>query len=393
MIEHMMLDNGSTVKGVKPRSGTFFNRTRLDDLLLRLDGRNLLGAATADMIRRDLFTVLAAEKLGPQFDVGYGAYVIGALERFAPFDRHNRAVIEMSEQLEREHDRRLKPILLEGQGMDRVFEAHRRKLRERLRDGYFKTDVPEIEACSRRLDATASRISDTVHRLYGDRAQRLLGEVSDKKLIRDENGVPKPEAVNWCNQLYDELFCTVAFQAALVCGFLGLVEKAERRRDSNDQLPVDRSEAFDEYISQLNQFFVPKTPSHLKRLLRVFSHEVTDDDIWVIRPSNQTFRNVVYRAEMQPDQWPKYRYLILEIWKPTHPALEAVVSNERTECRAEVFSALYDHYETAFCRDHQKLKDELTKDERKEILWPGLQHLRRVDPQRRSGRSRSKGDA
>ena len=372
MTEHMMLDNGGTVRGVKPRAGTFYNRTRLDDLLARLDGRNLLGASTADTIRRDLFTAAAAEKLGAQFDARYGAYIIGALERFAPFDRHNRAVIEMGEQLEREQDRQLKPILLEGQGIGRVFEAHRVSLRQRLRNGYFRTDVPEIEASSRRLDATASRIAATVARLCRDRAQRLLGDLSDKKLIRGEDNAVHPKMVDWCNRLYDELFTTVAFQTALVCGFIGLVEKAElklKKGEYGDQPPIDRDQAFDEYITQLNQFFVPRSPAQLKRLIRVFTGELSDDkEIWAVRPSNQTFRNVVYRAEMQPDQWPKYRYLLLEVWYPPHPALQAVVANERAECRGEVFAALHDHYETAFCRENQKPKDELSKDERKVVF-------------------------
>ena len=372
MTEHMMLDNGGTVRGVKPRAGTFYNRTRLDDLLARLDGRNLLGAGTADTIRRDLFTAAAAEKLATQFDSRYGTYVIGALERFAPFDRHNRAVIEMGEQLEREQDRQLKPILLEGQGIGRVFEAHRTSLRQRLRNGYFRTDVPEIEASSRRLDATATRIEDTVTRLRRDRAARLFGDLSDKKLVRGEDGAIHPKMVDWCNRLYDELFTTVAFQTALVCGFLGLVEKAERKLkkgDFGDQPPIDRDQAFDEYVTQLNQFFVPRSPPQLKRLIRVFTGEVADDkEVWAVRPSNQTFRSVVYRAEMQPDQWPKYRYLLLEIWRPTHPALQSIVGEERSECRAEVFAALHDHYETAFCRENQKAKDELSKEERKAIF-------------------------
>ncbi len=372
MTEHMMLDNGGSVRGVKPRAGTFYNRTRLDDLLARLDGRNLLGAGTADTIRRDLFTAAAAEKLATQFDSSYGTYVIGALERFAPFDRHNRAVIEMGEQLEREQDRQLKPILLEGQGIGRVFEAHRTSLRQRLKNGFFRTDVPEIEASSRRLDATAGRIEDAVNRLRRDRAARLFGDLSDKKLVRGEDGAIHPKMVEWCNRQYDEFFTTVAFQTALVCGFLGLVEKAERKLkkgEFGDQLPIDRDQAFDEYITQLNQFFVPRSPTQLKRLIRVLTGEVADDkEVWAVRPSNQTFRSVVYRAEMQPDQWPKYRYLLLEIWHPTHPALQSVLAEELSECRAEVFAALHDHYETAFCRENQKAKDELSKEERKAIF-------------------------
>jgi hypothetical protein len=377
MIEHMMLDNGEAVRGVKPRAGTFYNRTRLDDLLNRVDGRDLLGAAAADAIRRNLFTTDAAEKLGAQFDTRYGAYIIGALEKFEPFDRHNAAVLEIGEQLEREHDRQLKPILLEGQGIGRVFETHRINLQQKLRSGYFKTDVPEIEASSRRLAATAGRIADTVLRLHAERANRLLSDLSDKKPVRDEAGEIHPKMVDFCNRLYDEIFATVAFQTALVCGFLGLVEKAERRLQKGEfggEPPIDRDSAFDEYLEQLNRFFVPRTIVQLGRIIRVFRGELEDGTLWPIRPSSQTFREVVYRSEMQPDQWPKYRYLLLEIWNPTHIALQSVVTGERAECRGEVFSALHDHYETGYCSRTAKLKDELEPEERAGIFEEAYGH-------------------
>lgn len=378
MIEHMMLDNGEAVRGVKPRGGNFYIRTKLDDLLKRLDGRDLLGAAEADAIRRNAFSSAAADKLGEQFDITYGAYIIGVLERFEPFDRHNRAVLDVSEQLEREHDRQLKPILLEGQGIGRVFETYRLNLHQKLRNGYFKTDVPEIEASSRRLDGTAVRIADTVGRLHHDRAVRLFADLNDKKLIRDQNGVLDSKAVELSDWLYNEVFCTVAFQAALVCGFIGLVEKAEIRSKKGDfgsEMQLIREEAFNEYIDQMNTFFAPGTITQLKKLVRVFRGEPADGGpLWPIRPSSQTFREVVYRAEMQPDQWPKYRYLLLEIWRPTHPALDAVVTAERKLCRSEVFSALHDYYESGYCLRNSKLKDDLSTPERRSIFDEAFGH-------------------
>jgi len=372
MIEHMMLDSGGTVKGIKPRSGSFSSRTRLEDMLARLDGRNLLGASAAEALRRDAFTTAAADKLAPQFDTRYGGFITGMFERFVPFDRHNRAVIEIGQRLEREHDRQLRPILMEGQGIGRVFDAHRKNLRQKLKSGFFKTDVPEIEASYRRLEATAERIEHIVDDLHRERAARLLNDISDKKLLRDSGGPIHKRLVDWCDKLYAEIFTSVAFQVALVCGFVGLIEKAERRLekgDFGDHPPIDRDQAFEEYMSQVNALFAPKSLAQLKKLIRVFAGEPGDDaEIWAFRPSNQTFRTVVYRGEMQPDQWPKYRYLFLELWAPSHPALETVVREERAECRAEVFSALHDHFETAYCSEQLKHKDELERPERTVIF-------------------------
>lgn len=379
MIEHMMLDPGGTVKGVKPRSGTFYNRTRLDDLLDRLDGRNLLGAAVSESIRRYSFTGDAASILGVEFDKWFGSLILAMFEGFEPYERHNRAVIEISEYLERENDRQLKPILLEGQGIGRVFEAHRNNLHQWLDNGYFKTDVPEIEAIAGRLDATADRITATVSRLQAERARRYFSDLDDKSLIQDAASEIDPRITDFVNRLFSDVICTVAFQTAMICGFLGLFEKMSTRVNKGEfgnQEPADRQVLFEEYIGQLNRFFIPVKSSDLRALIRVFRGEVSDSgELWPVRPSPRTFREVVFRSEMQPDQWPKYRYLLLELWKPGDMPMMSVVREERDVCRGEVFSALHDHYETAFCLRTGKLKDEMTPDDRVSVFEEAFGHF------------------
>jgi hypothetical protein len=71
---------------------------------------------------------------------------------------------------------------------------------------------------------------------------------------------------------------------------------------------------------------------------------------------------------MQPDQWPKYKYLLLELWKPSNPTLLEAVLAERTKCRSEVVSALHKFYLTDFCRETQKLEDNLNHDEREQVI-------------------------
>ena len=73
----------------------------------------------------------AAERLGQQFDEWYGRYIISAYEKFALFESHNRAALDLASQLEVDRDRKLRPILFEGQGIGRVFESHRANLREK----------------------------------------------------------------------------------------------------------------------------------------------------------------------------------------------------------------------------------------------------------------------
>jgi hypothetical protein len=364
IIEHLMLSKGDEVSGVKPRSGAFANRISLAEMLERLDGRDALGTTVADAIRRNFFTSDAATILGARFDEKYGNLIIACLERFEAYNVHNVSVLELGQWLEREHDRNLRPILLDGQGIGRVFEAHRKNLKQ-LKSKLSQRDAPEIEASIGRLNATAHRLSEAVKRLHRTRAEKFLSELNDKKILRDENGEIRAKIIDWCNELFDNVFSTIAFQAALVCGFQGLVEKADR------QLHIPQSErdvALEEYLQQLNKFFVPRTLSQLKKLIRVMNGEVGEDELWTIRPSNQTFRNIVFRGEMQPDQWPKYRYLMLEIWKPTLPTLQALVNSEREHCRKDVFKALHTAAIDSFCIEKRKIPDELIPEERKAIF-------------------------
>lgn len=364
IIEHLMLNKGDEVGGVKQRSGVFTTRISLAEMLERLDGRDALGATVADAIRRNFFSSDAAATLGPKFDTEYGKLIIKCFERFSAFNLHNVSVLELSAWLEREHDRTLRPILLDGQGISRVFEAHRKNLKQ-LKSKLPQPDAPEINASIERLDATAERLAESIRRLHRTRAEKFFEKLSDKRIVRDEKGEIHPKMVEWCNALYENVFTTVAFQAALICGFQGLVEKTAR------QVPMPQSErdnALDEYLQQLSKFFTPETPAQLKKFIRVMNGEVGEETIWAIRPSNQTFRHIVFRGEMQPDQWPKYRYLMLEIWNPTQTSLQASVLSERMHCRKDVFKALHITAIDNFCSEHRKIPDELSDDERKAVF-------------------------
>jgi hypothetical protein len=191
MVEHMLLDSGD-ICGVAPRSGKFYKRTNLDDCLDRLNGKSLLGDDLAGSLRRDSFSSEAAEKLGAIFDQQFGYYLIRAFEAFAPSEVHNRAVLQLEARIQRYQDRQLRPIILEGQGLSRVFESHRSNLRQKLKEGYFSTDVPTIEEALARLNATGERIEDAFKELVDNRAEQYLSQIPDKKSIRREGESVNP---------------------------------------------------------------------------------------------------------------------------------------------------------------------------------------------------------
>ena len=126
---------------------------------------------------------------------------------------------------------------------------------------------------------------------------------------------------------------------------------------------------FKEYIDQLNDFFIPKTPSHFKKLVSIFTGDLEGDiSVWNIRPTNHTFRNIVYRGEMQPDLWTKYRYLFLEIWHPGNQDLQSNIANERDCCRKKIFSSLYNWYKAEYCKDNEKSDIKLAQEELEDIF-------------------------
>lgn len=368
IVEHLLMDSGD-VTGIAPRSGYFQIRTKLDNCLDRLEGRDILGADVADSVRRDNFTDDVTSKLGTKFDERYSRFVISVFEQFAPYEAHNKAAVDLEERVEGFQDRQLRPILFEGQGIGRVFESHREAVRKKLsmtpEEGGFSTDVPQIEAIAKRLDATAKRIETAIAQFRTERAEFFLSRISEKGQIRNEEKKVHAALVKWVDELFQNVLTTVAFEAAIVCGFFGEIEKARSQSPQAIGGEIDVDAAFTEYITQLNSFFTPTTFARLKRIIRIFSGDPTGESVadWRIAASNHTFRSVVYRGEMQPDQWPKYKYLFLELWNPSHEALSKVVDAERQLCRQQVFSSLYHHNKNIYCREHAKLEEDLEKSE------------------------------
>lgn len=364
IIEHLMLNN-EDVKGATSRSGKFYKRTDLNTYVCmdRLDGRNLLGSVAADSTTRDNFTTDAADKLRKSFFGHYGVAIIEAFQLFSPYEAHNKAAINLETRLESHEDRTLRPILFEGQGMGRVFEAHRTTLKDKLKGGSFHTDVPKIEAIAKKLDATAGRITSAILAFQQERAELLLANITDKSKLK-QGAEFNNKIIAWVNGFYENVLTTVAFQAGFICGFYGEVEKANIELSKKGKPTLDRKECFREYVGQLNKFFIPKSTIQLRKLVSIFSGEL-DEEIseWKIAKTNFTFRNVVYRGEMQPDQWPKYKYLFLEVWDPSSDVLKSLVKSERDKCRGQIFSSLYSIYKATYCLSKSKTEDNLDKDE------------------------------
>lgn len=367
VVEHLMLHRGEDdVNGAKPRAGRFDLRSDLETygLYRRLRGKDLIGKQGVDSTTRTAYTGEVEAKLEDAFQDKYGEFVVLAFEKFSPFEIHNRAVLRLRQELEQHKDQKLVPILFEGQGVGEVFERHRRTLREKLKTGKFEHDVPQVEAVLERLDATAKRKEAVLDEFRVWRLEGYLRQVSEKRWLKDEAGEWLELWLGFVNTMYGRVFTTVAFQAALICGFFREAEGAYGQALNG----FDRRGQFEEYLTQISDFFIPKTFGQLKALVGTMDRELeVGKEGPRIIDKGTSFREVVFRGEMKPDQWPKYAYLLTELWTPSDQKLAETVEASRSKARKQVFASLHESRKVAFCKLHARLEESLTDDERRQI--------------------------
>jgi hypothetical protein len=370
MIEHCLLSQATDLSGVKQRRGNYANRVRLDNegALERLDGRNKLGADMANMISRNKFSVAAGEILSDQFMSRHGKIIQQILEKFKPFEWHTACTLNLQKELETNKPR-VKTILFDGQGIYNVFHEHRKNLKEKFSSGKFKEVDAEIESLLTRLDGEAESIKSAISDLYKKRFDQFIHGISDRsKVLRDGHSEKLHQFLN--QKLYMNVLTTVAFQTALVTTFINAFENScglnfwqTKEGDIESEL--------ENYLRNVEVLFCPNSAAKLKNLIEVFEGQVDESpdglrDFKVI-PSKSTFRSIVYSEEMKPEQFPKYRYLLIELWTPIDPSLKGYVLREKQKCRAQIMIAHVRKCRELFIRDNRILEENLTRANHKEI--------------------------
>ncbi|NDC37985.1 MAG: hypothetical protein EBZ48_08025 [Proteobacteria bacterium] len=362
IVEHTLLSEERDVNGARPREGKFWRRKDLGAFgaYARLDGIDILGREAADASDREFFSREVGEKLSTQFATRYGKYVVEYFISFGPCEAHCKASLALEQHIRLLDNRKLRPILFEGQGMSQAFVAHRATLKEKLRKGDFGGESTQIEEIIRTLEATAKQVGNAIEHFRNGRIANFIDQVSDKNKLRTEAGVITPVVQSFINHLYDNVLCTVAFQTAVICGFFGVWERGK----ATGRAMCDQDLAFAAYLRDIEALLVPKTVAQLKTLIEVFAgHVEGEPSSWQIVESPHTFREVVYPGEMQPDQWPKYRYMMLELWKPEDAVLKDVVNSERNKCRGQIFNSLQRRLEAAYLKTHLRRPEDLTSEE------------------------------
>ena len=370
LIEHILLNRIEDVNGAKPRAGNYYLRSDLANYgaMRRLNGYNLLGDEIANATNRFFYTTAAGKILAAQFRDRFGQFVVEALQAFRPYEVHSRAVLWLDEQLRLQGNTKVRPILFEGQGIGRTFENHRANLEEKIREKEFGGEVPKLKEILNRLNATQTLVTDFEGKLRTERAARLLENVSDKKALRDNDLHIFPKVIEFVTSLYENILTTVAFQTALTGGFFGELERANISREKDSKHLVDTKAALDVFLADVNRFFTPGSSRDFRKLVDIFQGTLGDEiGEWKITPSASTFRRVVYRGEMQPAQWPKYKYLLLELWRATGTELEISLSRQRDIARQQIFNSLEKEYQKEFSERNMRRLDTLTPIEVAEI--------------------------
>jgi hypothetical protein len=123
-----------------------------------------------------------------------------------------------------------------------------------------------------------------------------------------------------------------------------------------------------EYLSCLDKLFATSTPRDLQRLFQVFEGRLEFEPQVSVVQGGPVFRGVVLPGELQPAEWPKYRYLLIELWQASHEKVQSLVETDRINGRKQVASSLYARKVRAYCEDKGIAPAELTKEARDGIV-------------------------
>lgn len=320
--------------------------------LKRLNAFDLIGQELTDKTTRYSFTKEALAKLTESFQERYGNYMLKLFQKFYPFEACGSAAIELEKHIRGKHDDSCVKNLFEGQGNQYVFKSYIDSLSLELTQRYQDKKIPaELSKVLEYFHKTRERQEEYQEQYFESRIRTLMPKLSNKfsKAMFDS-----------FNELYTRVFTTTAFQNALFITFFSTVEKLNKKRKNNSGIvDADASDdaIFDDYLNAMNSFFRPTNEKELRRLLSVFSGKVLgelSDGSLKVTPTFNNLKWVAFKgAELKPDEWGKYRYLLLEIWKLSKPAdedLKSQIDEYVARCREEVLNLYVVRKMQDFCK-------------------------------------------
>lgn len=333
--------------------------------LRRLDGSNLLGDELAQSTSRYAFTSHVRDLLVNSFQERYGKYIVQGYQKFWPFEAMTKAAHKLETEIRlQRNDWQNHANLFEGQGILRVFDSYIDQLSTELDEKYpNKQYPPDLGELLEQFKGTKNRLIEFQDQFSKMRTCQLFSKISKTKIVE-----PIYKAIH---ELYRTMFTTSAFQTALFITFFSAVESLNADQkggvingDAEDDV------LFEEYINSLNLYFYPQKEQQVNRLLNVFSGKVSGEfgtSSMKISDSEYILRKIVIPGELKPDEWPKFRYILLEMWQTKNAQLQTRISDNVKQCRDEVLKQFDKRLTEEFCKKKGIDISEMTNDETKEI--------------------------
>lgn len=350
-------------RGIEARGKIGAPRKRLDDAYDRLGLKDELTSDQRTVNTRTNYSDEMAETFRKKWTELYVPIVDRVFGKVHPYAAFARATINLKEALESRRDAELEKMLFDGQATARTFDDFREGLNRRVQDKEPNWTTPEIRETLNRVNGVLASRKTTVESMKATRALFLLDAMSTaaKKQVIMDGAVVKPvrDAID---RLFSDVFSTVAFQTALVCTY------AEAVQIAFGSVQHSTAEMLNEYVEAVNGLLKPKNIPELKDLLHAFEGELVFEPEVKLTAGGPTFREVVLPGELQPAEWPKYRYLLLEVWKPSAPALKALTDEDRARARAGVAQSLFRRRLAAYCLENRVEEADLTKEVKAEVL-------------------------
>lgn len=319
------------VSGLTPKGIRIAARRTPYNAFHRLELNDSLSQHERDSTRRDNYADKVARAVEEAWRKKFGPLIVRLLGEIHPLKAHELACLEKYTELEQAvNEGALRALLFDGQGTARVLGRFESQLRENIKDDAANWATPEIEVTRKTIETLNTKREQVAKSLRQARAKRYFENFrgSLKSKLRTPDGAIVECFEEFSSEIIQEIFATVAFQTALVYTLVDMAEACE--------MPLTE-ELVDEYILALNKFFEPTTDSTLRKLVGVVGGGVVESGEQLeIAQTNTVFRSIVYTGEMQPDEWPKYRYLILEVWRSGNEVLKERISTEVNALRAEI---------------------------------------------------------
>lgn len=350
--EHLLFYSVRTVD-VGARKAFLARSRRLTDGYSRLGLSDELTSKEQVDNNRTNYTDKVAEAIEGKWIEHYGKPLERIFANFHPFAAHCSASLEVLARLNSANRTKLKALMFDGQSSARTFDEFKERLDLKIEDD-SEWATPELKSILGEVEAQIREYGEEVQAFRLGRAKRFLEFVKGphSRLVRPSNDDVAPKALEVISQLYSQVFTTIAFQTAVV---LTLVETFEAVHDASAGSPYKLTEAdVDQYLEDLEKLFKPTSFGQFAALSAAFIDGLREHEGSLERvPTAARFSDIVISGEMKPDEWPKYRYLLLELWQPNDAALKKIIDDDLLVCRASIMKAAFRRELHRYCEDHQ----------------------------------------